>query len=347
MAKKIRSLMDKLDIVKDASNELYRGSNQTYFSKKLRFLEPYQLQQRSEYVNQAPVMIATMLNTKVGEKTLWDAYDEDGNWKTEEFGAMPENFQKEFKVKVDQIIKKLHGNYDSEGSPIKLKSRILGRMLVQFRTWMLEGFRSRVEREKPDIALGYTRKGRYRTGWETVLGTAKGKNAEELSGIENVLFTLNQLARKLTLRGTKFDERFNEVDAANMRANLQELMIYLGIMGTIIMLKGGLDEEENKNKRMAYNYLVNQLLRLQTDIVFYMNPIEFEKLTKYSIPAFKIVSDTSDWVDAVYRAVFEEDEIKSGMYKGSSRLTRETSQMLPFGTQIYRQISASSQLFEN
>ena len=61
-AKKIRNLMDNLDVLKDSSTELYKSTTNLGLDK-LKFAEPYNLQQRSEYVNQAPIMIALMLNT--------------------------------------------------------------------------------------------------------------------------------------------------------------------------------------------------------------------------------------------------------------------------------------------
>ena len=63
-ATKIRSMMDNMDILKDSSYELYTNSVNGVIGNKLKSLSPFNLSQRAEYLNQAPVMIALFRNTK-------------------------------------------------------------------------------------------------------------------------------------------------------------------------------------------------------------------------------------------------------------------------------------------
>ena len=331
-ATKIRSLMDKFDVLKDMSNELYNNSIPSQFTKGTKWLAPYSITQRAEYINQAPLMIALLNRMKTEDgKSLWEQFDKDGKWIGE--GEIPTELLTKFRLRLDGIIEKTHGDY---GSPLKVKEKILGRSLIQFRTWMFEGFAQRFETEKYDPNLDIVRKGRYRT-----LPTY----FQKLGYIGGLADLGTNLLRKLAFQGTKFDnltdgEIFNEVDAANMRKVLSEITIYMSLTTVAIMLKmlsAGLDDKE---KYMA-NYLINHSSRLRTDILFYFNPIEFRKLLRDPIPAATLIKDVTEWVYASGNYVGGNDIYKTGVYAGESRLFRESMQLLPFGTQIYRNIAAT------
>ena len=169
-AVKIRTLMDKWDLMQTSNKELYETSADSSFSKLKRF-GPFSLQERSEYLNIAPIMVAVMLDEKFtaadpdgNTVSLWDAYDTTT-------GELKKGFTTDVdEVKLTQKIKRIvemnHGDYNN---PLQVKQTIAGRALSQFRTWMFEGFANRFEAEKVDYALSYgldepyIRKGRYRS----------------------------------------------------------------------------------------------------------------------------------------------------------------------------------------
>jgi uncharacterized protein YoxC len=356
VAQKIRSLMDQFDILKDASSELYKASNESIIAKKFRWLHPYQTQKRTEYLNQAPVMIAMMMRAKVKdaagvEHSLWDAYDENGNWILE--GAEPEQFLIDFKTRVDQVIKKTHGNYDSD-SPLLIKKSALNRLLAQFRTWIFEGVWGRVGKEYMDYSIGYKRKGRYRSGF-FILGYAQGSG---LNMMEQSLLLSQELLRKVTFgkvggkdslltdtgsfRGKEYS--FTEVDAANLRANLNEFLLFATITALYTLIKAAIDDEE-KDKYFA-NIMLNLLLRIQTDITFYSNPLELENIIQRPIAAIGLIDDMKSFVVATGRFVQGDDTIKTGEYAGRSRLARETAELLPFTSPIYKTYKSAIQVFD-
>ena len=334
-ATKIRSLMDRFDVLKDMSNELYNNSIPSQITKSVRWLAPYSVTQRTEYINQAPIMIALMHNIKTENgKTLWEQFDKEGNWIGE--GEYPTDLMNNFRLKLDGIIEKTHGDY---GSPLKIKEKLLGRAMSQFRVWMYEGFAQRFEPEKFDPNLGIMRKGRYISLYSNYF-----KKLGFFGGLADLA---TNILRKITFQGTKFDnltdgEIFNEVDAANMRKVLAEMTIYMSLVTAALMLKmltKGLDDDDDK-KKYALNYLINNSSRLRTDILFYFNPVQFRNLLRDPVPAATLIKDSTEWVIAAGRAIGGDDIISNGVYAGESRLTRETMQLLPFGTQIYRNVSA-------
>lgn len=310
--KKVIALMKKFDVLKESA-EYTDG-----FTKAMKDWGPYMVNRRTEIMNQSPVMIAMMMNMGI-----WEDFDEDGNYTGKgTYGDVDGNDYHRFKNKLDQVMKSLHGNYDPDAT-VAGKEKWIGRALLQFRGWMGESFANRFEDEKYDRQLGRLRKGRYQS------------------------YELKHLAIFPALKD--FHSAFtgkmeNEVDAANMRKNAVELSILLGVVAMMALLSGGDDEDE---KKAAWrNFLINELLRVKTDIAFYVSPMSFEALTKQSVPAMSIVSDTWDVLHASWKFFNGDDIIKSGPYAEDSRLARETLQWFPFLNQVPRWKSTTSQIFD-
>lgn len=315
-SKKIFKLMHKFDVLKESANDL--GAND--FTKFMSNYGPYAISKYTEMMNQAPVMIAMMM-----EQGIWDKFDADGNYTGEgDFDLGGKEFHG-FKNKLDHVIKMLHGNYDPD-SPIQMKRQWVGRALSQFRTWMFESFANRFEDERFDEILGRTRKGRY-----------KSYKKEHLL----ILPALRDFYKAFA--GTYTDGTdLGDMNQANLKRNAVELVVLLGIMSTLMMLGGDDDDEEDS---MLRNLLVNQLMRVQTDITFYVDPAGFEALTKQSVPAMGLVTDVYQTIEAAWKFLNGEDEIKSGVFAGDSRITREVMQLFPGTSQAYRIYSSGSQTF--
>lgn len=377
-ATKIRSIMDGWDLLKTSANELYDNSQKSSLSKLKRF-GPYTLQERSEYLNQAPIMIAVLMDMKAkdpdgNEVSLWDAMGADGKIK--------DGFTTEMEIpkviqKIRRISEMTHGDYNNN---LRVKSTAIGRALSQFRTWMFEGFAGRFEGEKPDYMLSYgtdeiyIRKGRYRSytagqlttagaaigtmmlpGIGTVIGAGIGAVAGKLGGLqteysamEDTLFSLKQLARKLMFMKTDYGTKFSKVDAANMRKNMMELHIMLGLMGVALLLKAGMDDED-EDKSMAANFLLNQTVRLRTDIGFYTNPLEFEKLTKTAVPMAALVEDVAQVVKDTRKFFNDEnddDVFESGPFKGDSKMLVHAGELIPGPAQAIKLYRTGSTIFD-
>jgi hypothetical protein len=368
-AVKIRTLMDKWDLLQTSNKEMFDVSQKSSLSKLKRF-GPFSIQERSEYLNYAPIMIAVMLEFPAKDSngntvTMWDAYDTAT-------GKLKEGFTTDVdEVKMFQKIKRViemnHGDYNNA---LQVKATFAGRALSQFRTWMFEGFANRFETEKADYALSYgldepyIRKGRYRSytkgqlvttggavgtmflpGVGTALGAGIGYIAGRLGGLDtqdsaisDTLFTLKQLARKLMFQKTEFEKKFDAVDAANMRKNMTELYIMITLMGVALMLKSLVDDEDEKDS-MVTNFILNQTIRLRTDIAFYTNPLEFEKLTKTAVPLAQVVQDAYRVVEDIGKLFNEDasdDVFESGPFKGTPKWLVHTGQMIPGPSQGIR-----------
>ena len=344
-AQKIRSLMDYYDVLKELRHEINNSSNSTYMKnvKKLGFAAPFQIISRGEYVNQAPVMIAIMMHTKVQTKdgkeiSLWDAYDKDG--KIKEGIDVSEEVINKTKIRVDKQIKLNHGNYDSLDSPLTIKRNFLGRAVSQFRLWAFEGYATRMEKEFYDYQFELTRKGRYRS----YAAYYKSEGA-----VNGTLKLMVELARKLAFQRTKFDEiggeGFTEVDAANMRKNAQEIVVLMCIAAIGMMLTAFKDDDKEKRKMLAMNFWINSMSRLNTDLLFYTSPIQFEQLQRNTLPIFSVVVDTAKWFDAVSKYMQGDDIYPTGYLAHQSRLLRQTNALLPLTNQIVRLKNTMSMVY--
>ena len=364
---KVRELMYYFDVLKQAKNELYETSSTRLFKRigdKLDWANPYAPQSRTEYMNQAPVMIAMMMDQKVKrvvngkeeEISMWEAFDTDG--KLIEGVSLSDKELTQFKIRVDKLVKMNHGNYDPD-SAIKFKRIWFGRAISQFRTWAYQGFAERFKGEFKDFQLKnqlteadfVVRKGRY-LSYGAYWSYMQQENG--WMGMGAVFNGTYQLLRKLVGAHTTFDDmvkkggRFTEVDAANMRKNMTEIALYLFITAFILLLKNvDADDDDDKAIKMARTFLINQMGRLGTDIMFYSNPIEFERLFRNAIPAFTLVTDAAKFIDSAWALIIEgEDKLQSGPNKGESRTWRDFKKLVPLATQIQKLQSSGEQVYK-
>jgi len=332
-AKKIRSLVRKFNL-DDLTHEYQRNSvgKKGWFPQRLM---PLAMMSSSEYLNYAPLMVAMLKHHKMEDGSeAWEHYDANGKW-IHETEAEPD-----IAAKIVSVKNMNHGNYHASATILADRS-VWGQMFMQFRRWIGEAFAQRFEAEKDDAILGVKRKGRYNTG----VGFISFTGTEDMGWAQATLFTLGQLGRKLMFADTTFDEAgFSEVDAANLRKNLQELVILLGIVGTTLMLKMAVNPDDEQQKAIIYT-LLNTLSRLQMDVTFYANPFEMETLIRRPIPIASLITDTYSFMDASVKLILGQDEIKSGIYAGHSRWMREAGQLMPLTTQFYRAYSASKMIY--
>jgi hypothetical protein len=323
-AKKVNALMQKYDVIKELNDAAYEPTTRNNAIRQgMDKLAPYELQRRGEYFVQGMTMVARMLNTKVTkdgkEITLWDAYNSEGNfigdardeWQGDADNKSHNTMFLKFSNRLDQVNKTIHGNYDPN-SPVRIKKGILGRAIMQFRSWIAEGAANRFEAEKFDLLLGRKRKGRWRSYLDLgFLDSAK---------------TLFRLAAG---QETKLDELNKE----NMKRNLVELYQTLGLIGVYFVLKSlDFDDDDEWGKRSA-NFMINQTLRLQDDLEFYYSPMALENITQNAVPVFNAIRDGYRFVDATKDGIISgEWEYQGGRKHGENRILWTGAKVLPFGS---------------
>jgi len=281
---KITKLMDLYGI---ESNDLYGKPD-----SKWSWLSPYELMRKGDYLIKGQTMIATMMNTKVGDKSLWEMYDDNGDfieenvqWAKGDLNTEMEEFKK-FQNKVQAISQIIHGDFNN---PKMLNATIVGRLISQFRlSWIAEGISDRFREEYYNERLGRNVKGR----WRTYSSIAKQ---------EGVLKLIGRVLKTFTLQKSGV-EGLSELDQANLKKNIAELYIVVGLTMIIMMLKGA-DDDDDKNE---YTFLINQLQRLNNDLYFYADPNTAESITKTLIPSLKTFTDLKKALNASYNYITKE-----------------------------------------
>lgn len=174
-AKKISAVMARYDILQDARNELQKAQVKSSFNF-LKGATPYVLTERVEYLNQAPLMLAVMFDTKITDInnensiSVYDAMDENGNlleaYRTEEninnWEKTTGDDYKSFKIKVTKAIVITHGDYDKlRGS--MAKEFISGKAILMFKGWLPRQIYARFGQNQMDLELGTRVEGFYRS----------------------------------------------------------------------------------------------------------------------------------------------------------------------------------------
>jgi hypothetical protein len=138
-AKKIQGMMLRLDVLKDFTEVRYDPlDDETTFDQLVKAFGVYELQRSSEYFTYGHATVAALLGTKIGDSNAWELMDDKGIIQAEGFRPGEKNWTK-LTNKINQINMSIHGNYDPQ-SPIALKQTMLGPALMQFKSWVPEGF---------------------------------------------------------------------------------------------------------------------------------------------------------------------------------------------------------------
>jgi hypothetical protein len=345
VAIKTRNLIDRFNLVSDPSSELYKVSSLTPISGKLRFLDPKQIQSRVEYVNQGQIILAYLLDHKIseflpsykGEENLYEAFDIDGKWNHEKFGEIPVSALSNILLSIKQVKAIMMGSYDYDQT-IMIKGSLGGQLLMMYHSWIPEFISARLGHEQKDEYTGVTTKGRYRTVGQLMLGNLKETDANGKHSVgNNVAFIFRNI-----LNQAKYDERFTEFDASNIRTFLTEMAFLVTTYAAVLMLKaaGNLDDDDKNNNtdNFLIYYLLNTSARLNKDILFLMRTISGEEGSQRSIiPLMSLGTNLVKFIGSVgevaWDAVAETDE------DGLGNLASSLLSFAPGYTSIERSVS--------
>ncbi len=187
-------------------------------------------------------------------------------------------------------------------------------MLLQFRSWLPEGFAQRFQDEHYDSQLGRDVKGRWVT-----YGTLGFKGS------------MTTLTRQILNRDITGD--LKPVDVENMRKNLAEIATYIGMMGLMAMLKWSMEDDDDEEKTLLGDYipmmLLNTLYRSYQDIQFYIMPSTFYSILRDPLPVTKTFLDIERAFDGTIRYITDDS------YRGQGPLLKWTK-TVPLASQGYK-----------
>lgn len=321
---KINSLLDKFRV---HENNVLENTDPT--SKITKGL--FGLQEIAEKSSRTLTMIsylnAIKVETTEGVKSLYDVFDNKGNidlslltweekqrWtdKTETGISELDRVQ----LTMGDLFNKIHGNYDVD-TPVLAKDKLIGLAILQFRGWMAEAIANRFQKEQYNSKLGISTKGRYLT----------------MNNIKAWKGMINYMSKGVIFSEEEYNS-LTDIDKSNIRKNAIELYALLTVTAAIHLMLKYNDDDEDDN--MTLNYLSNVVMRLQSDLLFFINPNEIEKLNSRIIPATQLFNDVREVNEAIYQSITDEPLLKTGLYAGHPRVLKEVAQSLPIANQVYK-----------
>ena len=326
-ALKIQNMMINFDVLKDFTEMRYdvrkfvkqageAGVNQAVrqgFNK----LRMYEIQRSSEYFVYGQGVVAVLLNEKVGDKSLWELMGEDGVIDID--GYRPgEQKHTDLMNKIDQMNKRIHGNYDPN-SPIAVKKTLFGPLIMQFRSWLPEAVATRFETEKYDPHLDRMVKGTYRTMF----------SAEFMRNFKAMMpMLLPSWAR--TKGMDTMNAEISEVDQENIRKFGASLRQYLQVMILISVLRALKDDEDDEESVRMLNFGLNIADRVENDLALFGRPGAFLDMTQGDFMAVVgFMSDVEKFGEATIKTAQGDGMIETGVYAGETRMWHHFQKLVP------------------
>ena len=273
-----------------------------------------------EYEIQSRLMVAMTLNKKVtlengSEISLWEAYsiDEDSGKAVLNKGVI--DFSEmdliRFTERLRGLNERLHGTY----SPIDYSAfqrSVIGRLALQHRKWIVTGWNRRWEKTKYNERLENWVEGYYVT-----FGGFMGNVIRDIKKFEYDLIAADW-------------EKLKSWEKSNIKRTITEIA-YTALsfgFGLALMeaLRSAGDDDDKKNLPMLI--LTYQMLRLNSELLFYINPIEAGKIVSNPAASISLVEKAYKLLVQLFDPLEE--------YKGELKIKKYSKDLVPVWNQIER-----------
>lgn len=105
---------------------------------------------------------------------------------------------------------------------------------------------------------------------------------------------------------SQFEGKFDELDAANLRANLQEIQNMLTLILVYFVAKATLyDDDEDKKNQLVHNFTINQIVKMQNDLMFYTSPQTPGKLVEQLFPLTGLIDESFTLMVSAHKTIFQ------------------------------------------
>jgi hypothetical protein len=287
--------------------------------------------EQADIVSKGAVFIAKMKNVVIegidGPVSLYDAYDENGVWKSEMFtpeinaewapsldAEVVSNRFYDFQAQVKELNMRLFGAYDKQAH-VMLKRSTWGKMAMMFKTWIGEAAAVRFENKTYSAVLGRDVKGRWRSLYDVY-------------SVNGLIPTMNAL---FTGRTDKLQMVDGDLDAANIRKDMVEMYILLTCIALSTIAALAIDDEDDEDSvgYMTGIFTINMVGRLQQDLTYFANPGEAKKLQDNLLPILRLSKDFVDVSNSFVKTIDGDTEVTQGVFRGWNRIGKESAELLP------------------
>lgn len=355
-------LMDELEPLQGEYFDKFGNQlNKNFLGKAFSTTTWFAPMHLGEVQPQISAMVAMLENIPVtlldGKKTtLWKALtmtnDLSKNWENiENWRTIKEDVLGKKKLKLEEINRKLHGNYKSMGGINKpiMRQFVFGRMLESYRKWIVPGVLFRYKEDDFSINRSERSEGKYRTLFNYILTDAKWM----WEGIEGKAITPLEVLFPNEKNIDKLREYFSDEQLVNIRqAVMEQAFITLTSVIAVVLYALGKGGDDDNYALMTAAAISMRLSRdfnffqgLNIDALFSAELILNEKPDDLGlrVPLTSGLSDvlrigrnpfpmmkTLDQFDAMFEILTGNPSATfvSGKHKGESKLSVATMKLL-------------------
>lgn len=256
--------------------------------------------------------IVKMTEGKKEQKSLYDTLEVKDK-KLTNTDIVSEDVLNQFRRKILKVTEDILGNNSRDD--IRLASlTILGRALMAFRSWIPRTVDARYGELRYSEDIEAYELGRYRSFWNQIVtkqflplivDMIKDFGTFGLTDYGNATIDrAKQLYREAIIKNpqlTLSEQEFIDIHIANLRANMAELRIVGGALTMLLAVKPSPDEDKD-DIGAARKYIVRQMDRNMSELLFYYNVTEFNRILKSPIPITRALTD----VYSLFRDVSKE-----------------------------------------
>ncbi len=326
---KVNILGEWFDVFNDYRGSINENQNRSKYKKLLKLSSAFFAMKCAEHSISSKVMIAALYKIKPlhngnvinGLDNMWDAIKvHDGHFTID---SRVTNFneleQRQFGRKCQTILRRTHGNYNTQTAAAWQKNGIL-RMVGALRKWIRPGYLRRFESRRENQFLEDTTEGNYRT-------TVK------------FLAQLTKDLRQMQVDILKEDwNNLEDFEKQNIKRTIVEVSAILLTMAVITAFSGLKDDDDDYGKK-AKLLLSYQANRLQSELMFYSDPRDAFKLLKSPAASMSTISALTDFMSQLIMNPTEVYKKRGLRYeKGELKLQRKAEQLFP----LYKQFTKLS-----
>ncbi len=281
-------------------------------------------------------------------KSLYEAIDfKDKKLNLEELG-LDANELADFKNKVIGVNQYLHGIYNKDDAST-LQHYALGRLAMQFRKWMRPGWNKRFGARFGESYFNERRstneEGMYVSTFNFLAKPAMenfqifdaDKNFVMFKAFGNMIVGYKDYLKNISVHWESLDES----QRANIRRSIAEMLLVISIVLAAALIRK--KKKDDDDDSAAINYAMYQVDRLRLELMTY-TPVygwfnEGKKLLRSPAATVTVLEDAIRVLADIMNMPFidsEEENFKSGIYHGQSKLDIHTRKLIPAVNQFQR-----------
>lgn len=280
----VGNLVNHYDAMQGNYKDQYgKNVSGSVFAKLMRTDTLFFNQHFGEHEIQVSAMFALMEATKVTDTntgeiiSLLEAYTKYGLEEIEKNTDFTNKKKLDLQDRIHAISKKLHGVYNDFDKGTAQRYSV-GRLAIMYRKHLLPGYKRRWGRLKVDQELGAVTEGYYMTFYNTML--------KDLAKMK-----LNMMQNWST---------YTPFEKAQIKRVMAETVIIFGTTAFIMLLMHAFGDDDDEKKGYAYNFMLYELSRMQSETSAYISPRDAYRTVKSPSAMVSTIERMTKFIDQFF-----------------------------------------------